>query len=106
MQSGIIDEILAVEDEAERIVNDAQAEARRMISAAHNKAARIISDREEAARQEGQQRLDAAEARMREEIAEYEKQRLSQKNAEASVPPQVVSRAQERIVSRILSIGE
>lgn len=106
MQSGIIDEILAVEDEAEKIVQDAQTEARRLVSEAHNRAAEIISDKVEAARKEGQQMLEDAEARMRDTMKEYEDERLSVKKAGAAIPPEVVSRATDRIVGRILSIGE
>lgn len=105
MQSGIIEEILAVEDEAEQIVKDAQAEARRIISEAHGKADKIISDAVDAARLEGQRQLDAAEARMNAGIAEYGKDRLSDEKAESGVSREIVERATGRIVSLILSTG-
>lgn len=105
MQSGIIEEILAVEDEAEQIVSDAQAEAKRIVSEAHGKADRIISEAVEAARQEGQRQLEEAEARMNAGIAEYEKERLSQEKSEAGVAKETVERASGRIVDLILSIG-
>ena len=52
MQSGVIDEILDVEDQAEKIIDDARQEAKKIVDDAHEKAARLVSTSIDAVKQD------------------------------------------------------
>ena len=99
MQSGVIDGILSVEDEAEEIIENAQKEASSIIAAANDKAAKLVSQSLEEARKRGQSDVDAAEALLESHLAMYEEERAR------ILDPEVLDRAAERIVNRILSTG-
>ena len=101
MQSEVIDDILSVEDQAAKIVDDAEKKARENISQAHDKAAKIISESVEAVRESGKADVDSAEKLLQEHLAQYEEERERIESSENSVAPQVLERAVSRIVDRI-----
>ena len=105
MQSGVIDGILSVEDEAEEIIENAQKEASSIIAAANDKAAKLVSQSFEEARKRGQSDVDAAEALLASHLAMYEEERARILSGDKHVDPEVLDRAAERIVNRILSTG-
>ena len=104
MQSEVIDDILSVEEKAEKIIEDAQKNARDMISAAHGKAAAIIKEAVERVRMRGKEDVDNAEALLEEHLAEYEKERQELEMSEERVDPAVLERAASRIVARICNV--
>ena len=61
MQSEVIDDILSIEDQAAKIIEDAEKKARENISNAHDKAAKIISEAVDAVREQGKADVAAAE---------------------------------------------
>lgn len=105
MQSGVIDGILSVEDEAEEIIENAQKEASSIIAAANDKAAKLVSQSLEEARKRGQSDVDAAEALLESHLAMYEEERARILSGEKHIDPEVLDRVAERIVNRILSTG-
>ena len=72
MQSGVIDGILSVEDEAEKIIENAHKEASSILASANDKAAKLVSDALDEARKTGQGDVDAAEALLESHLAMYE----------------------------------
>ena len=105
MQSEVIDDILSVEDRAEKTVEDAQSTARKIISDAHDKAAKTISDAVEEARRDGQKSVDDAEKLLQQHLAAYEQACSDAGKTAAAVDQAVIDRASDRIIKRICSIG-
>ena len=103
MQSGVIDGILSVEDEAAKIIENAQKEAGTIIATANEKAAKLVSEALDEARKSGQSDVNAAESLLESHLAMYEKERDRILSGENRLDPSVLDRAAERIVSRILS---
>lgn len=101
MQSEVIDDILSVEDQAAKIIEDAEKKAKENISAAHDRAAKIISDALDAVRERGKADVESAEALLEKHLAEYEEERERIENEENAVDPEVLERAVSRIVDRI-----
>ncbi len=101
MQSEVIDDILSVEDQAAKIVDEAEEKAKETISQAHDKAAKIIADRVEAVRRSGKADVDSAEALLQQHLAEYEEERERIESSENTIDPDVLERAVSRIVDRI-----
>ena len=105
MQSEVIDDILSVEDEAARIIDEAEKKAREMISEAHDKAAKLISDAVEAEREKGKADVEAAEALLEQHLEQYEEERRRIESEEDHVDPSVLDRSASRIVVRICRTG-
>ncbi len=103
MQSGVIDGILSVEDEAEKIIENAHKEASSILASANDKAAKLVSDALDEARKTGQGDVDAAEALLESHLAMYEEERNRILSGENQIDPAVLDRAADRIVGRILS---
>lgn len=103
MQSGVIDGILSVEDEAEKIIDNAHKKAGEILASANDKAAKLVSGVLEEARKRGQADVDAAESILESHLAMYEQERSRIISGENRVDPAVLDRAAGRIVDRILS---
>ncbi len=101
MQSEVIDDILSVEDEAAKIIEDAQKKARDTVSDAHDRAARIIADAVEAVREEGKADVERAEEVLKNKLDEYEAERERIQNEASVVDRSVLEAAASRIVERI-----
>ncbi len=106
MQSSVIDEILSVEDDAGKIVDDARAEARKIVSEAHEKAARIVSSSVEAVKARSRSELAEAEALLQKDLADYEEERRRIESGEHKMDPEAKERAVSRVIDRILTVGE
>ena len=104
MQSEVIDDILSVEDEAARIIENAQKKARETVSQAHDRAAAIIAKAVDSVREAGKADVAAAEELLRSHLKEYEEERERLLNEACTVDPSVLDRAAGRIVERICSI--
>ena len=96
MQSEVIDDILSVEDQAAKIVEDAEKKAKETISEAHDEAQKIISEAVERVRENGKAEVDGAE---------YEEERVKIEESSSSVSPDVLEKAVTRIVERICRTG-
>ncbi len=105
MQSGVIDGILSIEDEAAGIIEDAQKKAGEIVASANDRAAKAVSEALEEARSRGQQDVDAAEKLLESHLAMYEEEKARILSGEAHVSPEVLDRAAGRIVDRILRVS-
>lgn len=105
MQSGVIDGILSIEDEAAGIIEDAQKKAGEIVASANDRAAKAVSEALEEARGRGQQDVDAAEKLLESHLAMYEDEKARILSGEAHVSPEVLDRAAGRIVDRILRVS-
>ena len=106
MQSEVIDEILNVEDEAEKIIEDAKSEASELVNSAHDKAAKIISDALESAKERSRTEIAAAEEILQKELSEYEEERARLDESERKIDDDAKDRAVSRVVDCIVKIGE
>ncbi len=106
MQSSVIDEILSVEDDAAKIVDDARAEAKAMVSEAHDKAARIVSASVEDVKARARAEIAEAEAQLQQDLAEYEEERKRIERGEHRMDSDAKERAVSRVIDRILTVGE
>ena len=106
MQSSVIDEILSVEDDAGKIIDDARAEAKKIVSDAHEKAARIVSSSIEAVKSRSRSELAEAEAQLQKDLADYEEERKSIESGEHKMDENAKERAVSRVIKRILTVGE
>lgn len=102
MQSSIIDGILTVEDEAEKIVSDAEAEARNIIFNAQKEAKELISKEIDEIRKKNDQIIEDEEALFKENLKEYEDVRLEIEKNGVKTNSEALKRAKDRIVSLIL----
>ena len=105
MQSEVIDDILSVEDQAARIVEEAEKRAKDIISEAHDEAQKIISEAVENVRENGKAEVDGAEELLEKHLAEYEEEREKIESSASSVSPDVLDNAAGRIVERICRTG-
>ncbi len=106
MQSSVIDEILSVEDEAGKIVDDARAEARKIVSDAHEKAAKMLSSSLESVKARSRQELAEAQADLQRDLDDYEEERKRIESGEHRMESSARERAVSRVVDRILSVGD
>lgn len=104
MQSEVIDDILNIEAEAEKIVSDAEQKAQEIILDAEATARKKIQARVESARKEGTEQLESANKLLEQHIAEYEKERVRIEQEGTKVDPNVLSSMIKRAVDRISSI--
>lgn len=105
MQSEVIDDILKVESEADKIVSDAEHSAQDIILAAQAAARKKIQSRVEEARKEGSEQLDAANKMLEEHLAEYEKERIRIESEGAKLDPELLASMVKRVVERVSSIS-
>ena len=105
MQSEVIDDILNIEAEAEKIVSDAEKQAQDMILDAQATARKKIQTQVEQARKEGSEALDAANKLLEAHLAEYEEERIRIEKEGAKLDQEALSRMVKRAVERISSIG-
>ncbi len=101
MQSEVIDDILSVEDQAAKIIEDAEKKAKETVSEAHDKAAKIIAEAVDEVRANGKAEVEGAEELLSKHLGEYEEERVRIESSENYVDPQVLDRAASRIVDRI-----
>ncbi|MBO8436013.1 MAG: hypothetical protein IAA97_03435 [Spirochaetes bacterium] len=101
----MIDDILSVEDQAAKIVEDAEKKAKETISEAHDEAQKIISEAVERVRENGKAEVDGAEELLEKHLAEYEEERVKIEESSSSVSPDVLEKAVTRIVERICRTG-
>ncbi len=104
MKSEVIEDILNVEAEAEKIVSDANDRARDMIFTAQSKAKSLISKRVEEERAAGNKELEEKNNALESALSEYEKERVRLEEASAVLPDDVINKATKRVVDRIVSI--
>lgn len=104
MQSEVIDDILSVEERADKIIEDAQRKAQDMISDAHDKAAAAIKEAVERVREKGKEDVAAAEELLQKHLAEYEEERVTLEKSEETIDPTVLDRAAGRIIDRICNV--
>ena len=104
MQSEVIDDILNVEAEAEKIVSDAEKQAQDMILDAQAAARKKVQDQVELARKEGAANLEAANKLLETHLAEYEEERVRIEKEGAKIDKDVLSAMVKRAVERISSI--
>ena len=104
MQSEVIDDSLSVEDEAAKIIEDAEKEAQSIINDAHQKAAAEINAAIAQSAKDGQASLEEAERAMNAHLQELQ-EKLDDPKKAPDLPEDLVERASDRIVSRILSTG-
>ncbi len=105
MQSEVIDDILNVEAEADKIVSEAEKEAQNMILEAQADARKKIQTRVEQVRKEGSDALDSANKTLDAHLAQYEQERIKIEKEGAKVDPDALSRMVKRAIERISSIG-
>ena len=101
MQSEVIDDILSVEDEAAKIIADAEKKARDMVSEAHERASGIIAEEVGKVRESGKAAVASAEELLSKHLEEYEEERKRIESSENTVDPAVLESAASRIVERI-----
>ena len=104
MKSEVIEDILNVEAEAEKIVSDANDRARDMIFTAQSKAKSLISKRVDEERAAGNKELEERNNALESALSEYEKERVRLEEASAVLPVDVIEKATKRVVDRIVSI--
>ena len=104
MQIEVIDDILSVEERADKIIEDAQKKARNMISSAHDKAAATIKEAVERVRERGKEDVESAEELLQNHLSEYEKERIEIEKSDETIDPAVLERATGRIVERICTV--
>lgn len=73
MQSAVIDEILRVEEESRKMVEEASEKAQELVFSSNEEAQRIILDTVKKAREDGEHRLEEAQETYDREIGEYTK---------------------------------
>ncbi len=106
MHSDIIDNILEVEDAAVKIVEDAEKQARDIVFNAQSEKKDYIQKEIEKVRARGDEEIDGGKKILDEHLKEYEQQRLEiEKNASVA-DSGVIARSAERVVRRILEIGD
>lgn len=71
MQHNVIDEILSVEENAQKLEKDAQSRSREMVMDAQSKANQYVRDTLNAKREADRKELEKAEADARQTIADY-----------------------------------
>ena len=106
MKSGVIDEILDVEDEAERIVEDAQKTAKEIVDDAHEKAAKLVSSSIEAVKERSRAEVQSAQAQLEAELSDYEEEKRRMESTGDSMDEDAKERAVSRVIDRILTVGE
>ena len=104
MQIEVIDDILSVEERADKIIEDAQKKARDMISSAHDKAAATIKEAVERVRERGKEDVESAEELLQNHLSESEKERIESEKSDETIDPAVLERATGRIVERICTV--
>ncbi len=104
MQSEVIDGILSIEDEAAKIIEDAEKEAQGIVDEANRKAAAEISSAAADTAREGQQAIDDAEQVMNAHLDELER-KLGDPERVPVLPEDLLERASDRIISRITGVG-
>ena len=104
MQIEVIDDILSVEERADKIIEDAQKKARDMISSAHDKAAATNKEAVERVRERGKDDVESAEELLQIHLSEYEKERIEIEKSDETIDPAVLERATGRIVERICTV--
>lgn len=104
MHSGIIDEILEVEDNAFSIVDNAEKEAREIIFKAQEDKRNYVQSRLEAKRRENDAAIEEAESLLKEHLAIYEEKKEEIEKSAASVDPDVLEHASARIVEVLLGV--
>lgn len=104
MKSEVIEDILNVEAEAEKIVNDANEHAHDILFDAQSKAKSIIAKRVEEERVKANSELADANKALSEHLEEYEKERVRIEEASSLLPDSVIRKASERVIDRIISI--
>ena len=106
MQSGVIDEILDVEDQAEKIIDDARQEAKKIVDDAHEKAAKLVSSSIEAVKERSRAEVQSAQAQLEAELSDYEEEKRRMESAGDSMDEDAKERAVSRVIDRILTVGE
>ncbi len=104
MHSSVIDEILKVEDDAGKLVSDAEEKARRIIFDAEAEKKAYIQSEVEKVRAEGKKRLDEEERILEEHLKEYEAMRDEIERKANKLPQSVIETAAERVIERILKV--
>jgi F0F1-type ATP synthase membrane subunit b/b' len=103
MQSEVINDILAVEDRAERIVADANQTARDILASADAQASEMIRNAVEAEREQGRQAIADAEASVSEAVQSYEDQLKEDYSADSMLAQVDVESVADRIVEKVCS---
>ena len=104
MKSEVIEGILSVEAEAEKIVNDANERSHDILFEAQSRAKSIISSRVDEERAKDNAEIDEANKALAEHLEDYEKERARIEEASSLLPDEVIRRASERVIERIISI--
>lgn len=104
MKSEVIEDILNVEAEADKIVNDANDKAREIIFSAQSKAKSLISKRVEEERANDNKELEEKSNALNAALEEYEREKIRLEEAATVMPEDVVSKATKRVIDRIISI--
>ena len=105
MQNEVIDDILKVESEATRIINDAEKEAQDIILEAQSIARKSVAERIEQVRADGNKEIELANKVLQEHIAEYEAQREKIEKEGSKLDSNVLSQMVIRVVERISGVN-
>ena len=106
MHSDIIDNILEVEDSAVKIVEDAEKMARDIVFNAQTEKKEYIQKEIDRVRALGEEEIDAQKKLLDEHLEDYERQRLEIEKDPSVTDKEVVKRSSERVIQRILEIGD
>ncbi len=104
MKSEVIEDILNVEAEAEKIINDANEQAHDILFDAQSRAKSIIAKKVEEERSKANTELNEANKALSEHLEEYEDERVRIEEASSLLPEDVIKKASKRVIDRIISI--
>lgn len=103
MQSEVINDILAVEDRAERIVADANQAARDTLAAADAQASEIVRKAVEDERAQGRRAIADAEAGVVETVQSYEEHLKEDYSVNSTLAQVDVEAIADKIVEKVCS---
>lgn len=101
MHIEVIDDILEVEDKAEKIILEAQNKSRDILQQSQEKAQKLIKEAIDKEREEGEESLKSLNETMLTHLSDYEKEQQEILNQSNHIDNSKITMATDKIIARL-----